>query len=115
MLNNKEEAWKQKLFNVYKKDIRDDLKAKLNVVKRDVMHAWIKKKFWAKMFHLVKYLRTLKHEYAQSRNNWLQSIRRHIASRRIAIHWRRFIYQKGEMLPIRNVMIMRHSFIYSTR
>jgi hypothetical protein len=112
VLKNKEEVWKIKLFNIHRKDIRNDLKFKLDTVRHHVNSLKIRKKFWMKMVYTVNCLRLQRVKFNEAHKEWLQQIRYHIASRRIGIHWRRYILQKGEMLSIRNAMILRYSFVY---
>lgn len=68
-----------------------------------------------KLFFLVNYIKLNHQNYSQRRFDWIENIRRHLAARRIAIHWNRFMFKKSSCLVFRWCMTVRHCFKYHVR
>jgi hypothetical protein len=94
---NKNKVFKERLFQVNKKQITDQLRDKLEIVRKDYKHAQIRNRFWVKVIIKATYLRNLKIKFKEAWLKWLDFVKIHLASRRIAIQWRRFIHRKGEV------------------
>jgi len=112
VLKKKNENWKLRLFTVYKREITSELKDNLESIRSDIFRNRLRNRFFFKFMYLVKYLRTVQKKYMSERKIWIESVRKHLASRKIAIHWKRYIYKRGEVVVVRTIMNMRHSFKY---
>lgn len=109
VLENKEKEWKLKIFNTYKRQIRSELKHKLNGIKKGLRRMNTKTWFWIKLLYATKYITLCRDNYETTREQWLTSIMQNFAAKRITTHWRRFIERKGEIVSIRTAMFLRQA------
>ncbi|CAI2378565.1 unnamed protein product [Moneuplotes crassus] len=112
VLQKKEQEWKLKLFTVFKKEIKHDLQAKLKMSRNKILQQQYRNKFWVRSMCLNSCFTEMWSRFVEARDQWIHKNRKHIAARRIGIHWKRYMIKKGEIMFYRQVMHIRHSFKY---